>query len=297
MLARSLFRPLAARRVAASAVPALCRALATATPAGTPTPAPTARRAAELTTGDLVAANLHVGHAPSRWTSLNLPYILGTREGIHIIDPNQTLAHLRRAATLTRLVAANGGLVLFVANRPDLHAIAQDAAVSANQYYVTEWVPGTLTNAAEVVSKRQAATPVPMNPSIGAVHADPDVATPLPQPDLVILLDVTHPATTRACKEARKLNIPTVAVIDTDVDPRWVTYPIPANDESTVGLALVAKTLAREAAEGYAEAVAKAKLAQRHMHEVDEVQGTSLLGKHQDAHTAGGDVWTDPLML
>ncbi|KNE71086.1 hypothetical protein AMAG_15336 [Allomyces macrogynus ATCC 38327] len=277
MLARSLLRPLAARRAApAATAPALRRLLATATPAVSTTPS--ARRAAELTTGDLVAANLHVGHAPSRWTSLNLPYILGTREGIHIIDPNRRLGTWRRAATLTRLVAATGGP-------------GPDAAVSSNQYYVTEWVPGTLTNAAEVVAKRQAATPVPMDPAVGAVAHDPD-------PDLVILLDVTHPATTRACKEARKLNIPTVAVIDTDVDPRWVTYPIPANDESTVGLALVAETLAREAAVGRSEAVEKAKLAQRHMHEVDEVQGTSLLGKHQDAHAAGAsDVWTDPLML
>ncbi|KAI9189395.1 hypothetical protein H9P43_000828 [Blastocladiella emersonii ATCC 22665] len=209
-------------------------------------------RAHELTTEDLIVANTHVGHARSRWTSQNLPYILGTRQGVHIIDPNQTLAHLRRAATVTKLVAAQNGVILFVANNAELHPIATEAAVHGAAYYVTSWVPGTLTNAQQVVVKRQAIT-------------DLDQALPAtaPKPDLVVVLDITHGASLKAVKEARKLNIPTVALVDTDVDPRWVTYPIPANDDNLRSVATIARTLAQAARDGFDEAKRTAVAANR----------------------------------
>ncbi|KAI9218347.1 ribosomal protein S2, flavodoxin-like domain-containing protein, partial [Blastocladiella britannica] len=195
--------------------------------------------ASELSTADLIAANTHVGHAPSRWTASNTPYILGTRSGLHIIDPNQSLAHLRRAAHFVRRVSANGGIVLFVGHAPDARPLAADAAVHAGQYYVHDWVPGTLTNTDQVVVARQA-----------PFDRDGSLPAQAPKPDVLVILDITSKPSLRAVKEARKLNIPTIAVVDTDVDARWVTYPVPANDDSAESLALVARALAQAAADG-----------------------------------------------
>ncbi|ORZ33433.1 ribosomal protein S2, flavodoxin-like domain-containing protein, partial [Catenaria anguillulae PL171] len=195
--------------------------------------------ATQLTTQDLIAATTHIGHAPSRSTPQTLAYLLGTRQGLHIIDPNATLAHLRRAAAFARLVAANGGIVLFVANDPQVQHLAVEAAEYAGAFYVTQWTPGTLTNAQQVVVKRQA-----------MADTQKQLPTSAPKPDLVVAVDLTSKHTMRAIKEARKLNIPTMAVVDSDVDPRWVTYPIPGNDDSVHSLELVVKTVAQAVRQG-----------------------------------------------
>jgi small subunit ribosomal protein S2 len=190
------------------------------------------RRAQDLEVSDLIKAGLHLGHYRSRWKPLNLPYILGERHGLHVIDVTQTLAHLRRAANFVQLTASYGGLILFVASKPELHGIIADAATHGHGYYVPKWLPGTLTNAKDVLRQEV-------------------IEEGIVRPDIVIALDTSINATQRAILEATKCNIPTIAPIDTDVDPRLVTYGIPANDDGIQGLKLITGVLSQAAKDGY----------------------------------------------
>ncbi|KAJ2390127.1 hypothetical protein GGI05_003301, partial [Coemansia sp. RSA 2603] len=101
----------------------------------------------QITLETMMAAGMHLGHCKSLWNPMNLPYILGEREGIHIINLEHTMAAVRRAAHFVRSVAYEGGLVLFVGARKEHRQLAVDAALHAEQYFITgKWLPGTLTN-------------------------------------------------------------------------------------------------------------------------------------------------------
>ncbi|KAL7750680.1 hypothetical protein RI367_004022 [Sorochytrium milnesiophthora] len=189
----------------------------------------------------IVDAQLHMGHSTERWNAHALPYLLGERSNLHIINPTNTLAGLRRAANFLTEVARRDGIVLFVGTRGgssftarsgsarrdgfDVCALASDAAHYAGQYYVHRWTPGMLTNAFEVVARHQ--------------------QLPTYRPDAVVLLNAKD--NMKAVREARKALVPTIAVVDSDMDPRMVSYPIPGNDESMLGMELVASVLAEAA--------------------------------------------------
>ncbi|KAH8833535.1 ribosomal protein S2, flavodoxin-like domain-containing protein [Flagelloscypha sp. PMI_526] len=187
-----------------------------------------------LTLSALMAAGAHYGHASSRLQPNFLPYAYGTRAGITIIDLDQTMSHLRRAANVVRSVAADGGQILFVGTRPDLHPIVKRAAerMQGHGFYVADrWMPGILSN-------RE------------AMFGDSELEQFQIEPDLVILLNPIQTPT--AMKEFALFNIPTIGLIDTNVDPRIVLYPIPANDESTRTAELVAGVLSVAGREGVA---------------------------------------------
>ncbi|KAG0309411.1 37S ribosomal protein, mitochondrial [Dissophora globulifera] len=192
-----------------------------------------------LTIAQLLAAGLHLGHSTSLWNVASMPFVFGVREGISIINLEHTLTHLRRACTVTKAVARQGGIILFIGTRPGMDHVTIDAAKSCNAYYVaSKWCPGTITNAQEIVGPH-----TPRQPD-----ARPgDLAKPF-KPDLVIVLNPIENMI--AIREATRFNIPTIAITDTDVDPRVVSYPIPANDDSVRGVELVAKVLAEAAKEG-----------------------------------------------
>ncbi|KAF9571835.1 37S ribosomal protein, mitochondrial [Mortierella alpina] len=192
-----------------------------------------------LTIAQLLAAGLHLGHSTSLWNVASMPFVFGVREGISIINLEHTLTHLRRACTVTKAVARQGGIILFIGTREGVDHVTIDAAKSCNAYYVaSKWCPGTITNAQEIVG--------PHTPRLPDARAG-DLARPF-RPDLVIVLNPIENMI--AIKEATRFNIPTIAITDTDVDPRIVSYPIPANDDSVRGVELVAKVLAEAAKEG-----------------------------------------------
>ncbi|KAK3826467.1 MAG: ribosomal protein S2, flavodoxin-like domain-containing protein [Linnemannia elongata] len=205
-----------------------------------------------LTIAQLLAAGLHLGHSTSLWNVASMPFVFGVREGISIINLEHTLTHLRRACTVTKAVARQGGIILFIGTREGVDHVTIDAAKSCSAYYVaSKWCPGTITNAQEIVG--------PHTPRLPDARAG-DLAKPF-RPDLVIVLNPLENMI--AIKEATRFNIPTIAITDTDVDPRIVSYPIPANDDSVRGVELVAKVLAEAAKEGNVLAAEASKVQSR----------------------------------
>ncbi|KAF9162661.1 37S ribosomal protein, mitochondrial [Actinomortierella ambigua] len=197
-----------------------------------------------LTISQLLAAGLHLGHSTSLWNVASMPFVYGVREGISIINLEHTLTHLRRACTVTKAVARQGGIILFIGTRAGMEYVTIDAAQSCGAYHVsTKWTPGTITNAQEIVG--------PHTPRLPEARPG-DLPKPF-RPDLMIVLNPLENQI--AIREATKFHIPTIAITDTDIDPRVVSYPIPANDDAVRGVELVAKVLAEAAKEGNALAV------------------------------------------
>lgn len=192
----------------------------------------------DLTLGKLLAAGLHLGHSTSLWNPATLPFIFGTREGISIINLEHTLVYLRRACNVAKEIAYRGGSILFIGTRPGFQELTIEAARNCEGYHVSgKWIPGTLTNAYQVLGR----------------HAPPDPEDPTrrPQiykPDLIVLLNPLENKI--AIAEAQLNMIPIIAITDTDYDPRKVTYPIPANDDSIRGVELVAKVISSAAKDG-----------------------------------------------
>lgn len=176
------------------------------------------------------------------------PYAYGTRAGVTIIDLDQTLPMLRRAANLVRSIAYADGQIIFVGTRPDLRPVVQKAAerLGPQGYHVGDrWLPGTLTNKIQM-------------------HGLDVVKNTKVVPDLVILLNPF--SNVNAIRECAIEHVPTIGIIDSNVDPRVVMYPIPANDESTRTAELIAGVLSIAGREGAALRVAEEKRREKQRH-------------------------------
>ncbi|RUP51133.1 ribosomal protein S2, flavodoxin-like domain-containing protein [Jimgerdemannia flammicorona] len=205
-----------------------------------PNPAPPSQSPTSytLTISHLIAAGLHLGHSTSLWNPATLPFIFGTRAGISIINLEHTLVHLRRACQVLREISLRGGIIIFVGTRPGIYRVVINAARRAEAYHIfTRWIPGTLTNAIQVLGRY-----APPNPD------DPSRPPRIFKPDVLIVLNPIENEI--AIAEAMLNRVPVIAITDTDYDPRKVTYPIPANDDSVRGVELVAGVLAEAAREG-----------------------------------------------
>ncbi|KAJ7063138.1 ribosomal protein S2, flavodoxin-like domain-containing protein [Mycena amicta] len=194
----------------------------------------TRRPVANATVSSLLAAGAHFGHATSRMNPNFMPYAYGVRASSTIIDLEHTVPLLKRAANLVRAVAFAGGQILFVGTRPDLRQIVKAAAgrIGKQGYYISDrWIPGTFTNTSELYSQQIARETTTV-------------------PDLVILL---NPLANSTCiSECALAHVPTIAIIDSDADPRIVMYPIPANDESPQTAEIIAGILSIAGREGLA---------------------------------------------
>ena len=186
----------------------------------------------EATISALLAAGAHFGHAKSLMNPNFTPYAYGVRAGITVIDLDTTLPLLRRAAQVVRAVAARNGTIVFVGTRPDLRAAVRKAAerMGDQGYHVGEkWLPGTLTNKLQM---------------FGADTVKNHRVTP----DLVVFLNPIP--NIHAIRECALEHVPTIGIVDSNVDPRIVMYPIPANDESTKTAELIAGILSVAGREG-----------------------------------------------
>jgi len=185
----------------------------------------------QATLSALIAASAHLGHSKSLMNPNFMPYAYGVRADITIIDLDQTLPLLRRAASLTRAIAARDGTIVFVGTRKDLQPAVVKAAerIGPQAYNVGErWLPGTLTNRFTM---------------FGAGIKEQRVI-----PDLVIFLNPL--ANMNAIRECAIQHVPTIGIVDSNVDPRIVMYPIPANDESTRTAELITGMLSIAGKEG-----------------------------------------------
>ncbi|REK50680.1 MAG: 30S ribosomal protein S2 [Bacteroidetes bacterium] len=220
---------------------------------------------------DLLEAGAHFGHLKSKWNPKMAPYIFMEARGIHIIDLNKTVAKLEEAANAIKQVARSGKKVLFVATKKQAKDIVADAANRVGMPYIVErWPGGMLTNFATVrksvkkmagfdkiatdgtfaiISKKErlqiTRQKAKMEKFLGSIV---DLGK-LPAALFIVDINKEH----IAVAEAKKLNIPTFAITDTNTDPTQVDFAVPANDDATKSIALIVDTMAKAIEEGLAE--------------------------------------------
>ena len=203
----------------------------------------------EFSMRSLLEAGAHFGHQTHRWNPKMDRYIFGSRSNIHIIDLSQTIPLLHQALVAVRDVAAKGGRVLFVGTKRQASEPIAAAAKRSAQYYMNNrWLGGTLTNwrtvsgsiarlreleglletggegrvKKELLNLQREKDKLEL--SLGGIKDMGGI------PDIMFVIDTNKEAI--AIQEARKLNIPVIAILDTNCDPDGITYPIPGNDDA-----------------------------------------------------------------
>jgi small subunit ribosomal protein S2 len=220
----------------------------------------------------LIEAGVHFGHRASRWDPKMRPYIHGRRGLIHIIDVRETIRGLIRAKKYLAQVAGGGSLVLFVGTKRQAAETIERECVRCGMPYINDrWLGGTLTNFRTIRSrltrldeldglrttneilayskKMQSALSREHRKMFRNLHG---MRTMNRLPECMVIIDPKKER--NAIREARKLGITTVALIDTDCDPDLVDLPIPGNDDSIRSIELIAQQLADAIIEGKAAA-------------------------------------------
>ena len=211
-----------------------------------------------ITLKDMFDAGLHFGHQTKRWNPKMKGYIFDKRNGIHIIDLTQSVTLLDEAAQFLRDTVLAGKNILFVATKKQVSELVKDCATSVGQFYITErWLGGTLTNAKTIRSSvkrmRQLQATAKANGGELSEHKQEasmlrrelnkleknltGIADMAEQPGAVVIVDVVREQ--NAVKEAVRLGIPVVAIVDTNADPEPIDFVIPGNDDSVRGVELV----------------------------------------------------------
>ena len=216
-----------------------------------------------FTMKELLEAGIHFGHQKNRWNPKMEPYLFGERNGIHIIDLQQSYPLITKALKVLRDVGANGGRVLFVGTKRQAQSIVAETAVNSGQYFMNHrWLGGTLTNwktisksivklkkYEEILNKEDTGLTkkelvgiqkhkVKLEASLGGIK---DMGG-LPDALFVIDTNKEHIAIT----EANVLKIPVIAIVDSNSNPDGVDFPIPGNDDATRAIAFYCR-LASEA--------------------------------------------------
>ena len=224
----------------------------------------------ELSMRQLLEAGAHFGHQTHRWNPKMDRYIFGSRSNIHIIDLSQTMPLLHQALLKVREVAAGGGRVLFVGTKRQASDPVAVAAKRCAQYYVNHrWLGGTLTNwrtiSLSIARLRELEGLLDNEGGQGRTKKELLQLTREREklelslggikdmggiPDLMFVIDTNKEAI--AIQEARKLNIPVVAILDTNCDPDGVAYPIPGNDDAARALQLYCDLIADTVLDGLA---------------------------------------------
>ena len=203
-----------------------------------------------FTMKQLMEAGVHFGHHTRRWNPLMTPYVYGVKDKIHIINLNKTAPLLHRALVALETVAAAGGKVLFVATKHQAKDIVKDAAERCGQFYVNNrWLGGMLTNWTTVSQSirrlKKMENDIANADKLGLTKKEVGVMTKEVEklrsvfggilemhgvPQAMIVIDV--PREMNAVREARILDIPTIAICDTNANPEAVDYPVPGNDDA-----------------------------------------------------------------
>jgi small subunit ribosomal protein S2 len=223
---------------------------------------------AVVTMRQLLEAGVHFGHQTRRWNPKMKRFIFGERSGIYIIDLEQTLVRIETAYSFTRDLVAKGGSVLFIGTKKQAQDPIRSYAEKVNMPYVNErWLGGMLTNFETIAKRVGKMVEYERMKTSGEFEAMPKKEALLlgreleklqknlggmrdmkARPDAVFVLDTKkeHIAVT----EANKLGIPVVAVVDTNVDPDVVQFPIPGNDDAIRSTALMCHVMAEAILEG-----------------------------------------------
>jgi len=225
----------------------------------------------------LLEAGVHFGHQTRRWNPKMQPFIFMDRNGIHIIDLQQTVSRLNEAYKFVEQLAARGGTLLFVGTKKQAQEAVAEEAKRCGMYYVNQrWLGGMLTNFQTIQSRirylrdletRQERGDFERLPKKEVQHLQDDMAR-LERtlggikdmrrlPDALFIIDTRKERT--AVLEARRLEIPIIALADTNCDPDEMDYPIPANDDAIRAVRLLASKIADAVVEGRRELEAQQK--------------------------------------
>ena len=225
----------------------------------------------ELKFEELIEAGCHFGHLKRKWNPKMAPYIFKEHNGIHVIDLQKTIAKADEAAAALKQMARSGKKVLFVATKKQAKEVVAEMAKSVDMPFVTErWPGGMLTNFQTIrkavkkmnsldalmhdkdfnnISKRERLQVqrerAKLDKNLGSI-AD---LTRLPSALFVIDINKEH----IAVAEARRLNIPTFALVDTNTNPELIDFPIPANDDASKSIAAILKHMCEAIQEGLNE--------------------------------------------
>ena len=220
---------------------------------------------------ELLEAGVHFGHQTKRWNPKMKPFIFEARNGIHIIDLSKTLAGLQAACDFLATTVAKGGRILFVGTKKQAQQAVTETAKECGQFYVTErWLGGTLTNFQTVkksiarmkhiekmetdgtinnyvkqeqsMIRREAARQFKYFDGIRAMDK---------YPAIMFVVDIKREH--NAVAEARRLNIPVVAIVDTNCDPDLVAYPIAGNDDAIRSIRMILGTVSQVITQARAE--------------------------------------------
>ena len=217
-----------------------------------------------LTLKDLLDSGLHFGHQTKRWNPKMKRYIFDKRNGIHIIDLTQTITLIDEAAAFLREIALSGKKILFVATKKQAQEVVKEAAIACGQFHMTErWLGGTLTNnqtiRKSVKRMRQIEAMGRNNNGVLSIHKKEaaslrreldklqknlgGIAEMESKPGAIFIVDICREQ--NAVKEATRLGIPLLAIVDTNADPDPIEYVIPGNDDAIRGVKMIADAFAK----------------------------------------------------
>jgi small subunit ribosomal protein S2 len=227
----------------------------------------------EFSMRQLLEAGVHFGHQKHRWNPKMERHIFGVRNDIHILDLSQTVPALQRALQLISDTVADGGRVLLVGTKRQAAPVVAEAARQSAQYYVnSRWLGGTLTNWQTISHSIQRLRELEAQEAEGGSGLTKKELLLLSRekerlerdlggikdmgnlPNLLFVIDTNKEA--NAIKEAKRLGIPVIAIVDSNSDPDTVDYPIPGNDDAARALELYASLVSRAAIDGIGRSAA-----------------------------------------
>ena len=216
----------------------------------------------DLTFDDLLSTGAHFGHLTRKWDPNFQQYILMVKNGIHIINLEETLKELRKAVEFIQSVTSEGGDILFVGTKKNAKNIVQEEADKCSMYYVVErWLGGTLTNYSTIRKSikrlmllEKESSPLYDNATkkeilsleremIRLQDLHRGIKDMKGLPDAIFVVDTYQESI--AVDEAKLLNIPVVAIVDTNSNPNLIDYPIPANDDSIRAVKLIVSEISK----------------------------------------------------
>jgi small subunit ribosomal protein S2 len=220
---------------------------------------------------EMLDAGVHFGHMKRKWNPKMAQYIFAEKKGIHIIDINKTLTELEKSAKAMKELAKANKKIIFVATKKQARDVVKKAAESVNMPYVTHrWLGGMMTNFTTIrksikkmekidsmlkdktltsITKKERLTLSREKEKLYRVLGGIDKLNRLPSAMFIVDIGQEH----LAVDEAHKLNIRTFAMVDTNVNPNHVDFPIPANDDSTKSIEIITNYLVNAIKEGLAE--------------------------------------------
>ncbi len=226
----------------------------------------------------LLEAGAHFGHKTSRWHPKMAQYIHSKRGGSHIIDLTKTVSSLESALNFLENTAAEGKQILIVGTKRQAHDVAKQIAENTKQPFVVErWLGGMLTNRNTIGGRVKHLKDLEGKMESGALatkynklevqrfqeeiddmnHIYGGIKNLAAKPGAVFVFDVTHDV--NAVREANKLGVPVVALVDTNADPSQVAYPIPANDDAIKAIQLIGSYVEAAITAGAAKAAKKSE--------------------------------------